>query len=40
MQRLADKGMLPAGRDAAEAAEIMGVLNHPTVYYPAMVERG
>jgi AcrR family transcriptional regulator len=40
MQRLADKGVLRKGLDAAEAAEIMGILNHPSVYYLAVVERG
>jgi AcrR family transcriptional regulator len=40
MQRLADKGVLREGLDAAEAAEILGILNHPTVYYLAVIERG
>jgi AcrR family transcriptional regulator len=40
MQRLADKGVLQEGLDAAEAAEIMGILNHPSVYYLAVIERG
>jgi AcrR family transcriptional regulator len=39
-QRFADKGMLREGLDATEAAEIMGILNHPSVYYLAAVEQG
>jgi hypothetical protein len=37
---LAAKGVLRKGLDAAEAAEIMGILDHPSVYYLAVVERG
>ena len=39
-ERLAAKGVLREGLNAAEAAEIMGILNHPSVHYLAVVERG
>ena len=36
---LAAKGALRAGMDAIEAAEIIGLLNHPSVYYLGVFER-
>ncbi len=39
-ERLAAKGMLRNGLDVADAAEIIGMLNHPSVYYLAVFERG
>jgi AcrR family transcriptional regulator len=39
-ERLVDRGALREGLDAAYAAEIIGMLNHPSVYYLAVVDRG
>lgn len=38
-ESLAARGALRAGLDAAEAAEIIGLLNHPSMYYLAVFER-
>jgi hypothetical protein len=39
-ERLAAKGVLREELDVAQAAEILWLLNHPSVYYLAIVERG
>ena len=39
-ERLAARGVLREELDAASAAEIIGMLNHPSVYYLAVYERG
>jgi hypothetical protein len=39
-QSVAAKGRLRDELEAAEAAEIIGLLNHPFVYYLAVVEHG
>jgi AcrR family transcriptional regulator len=39
-ERLAAKGVLREQLDLAQAAEILWLLNHPSVYYLAIVERG
>ena len=38
--RLAARGALRPGLEVAGAAETLGLLNHPSVYYLAVVERG
>jgi len=38
--RLAVRGALREGLEAANATETLGLLNHPSVYYLAVVERG
>jgi AcrR family transcriptional regulator len=38
--RLAARGALREGLEVADAAETLGLLNHPSVYYLAVVERG
>ncbi len=38
--RLAARGALRPGLEVADAAETLGLLNHPSVYYLAVVERG
>lgn len=40
VEGLAARGALRERQDAEQAAEVLWLLNHPSVYYLAIVERG